>query len=383
MQQTKRQQSAPTLRRKKKQQDICGGICNGENNALLVPLLVLVGFVVLGGGGLVFEFGREQQSFSLPAETTKDSASAFRRQKEIQQQEQDEHEHGSSNENSDNTVWSMLHLQPLAPVLPIFAPVPNAESLIDDLLTRDKPTMAGIIALFQKHLREMHTFNRDFGKKYEHGAGHGMEIIEQLFSSTKEHLGAFDEACKSKIDSFAAFFFKFLTQVFMSFCLLTHAHTDRGKPIFPVRQDGSIYLSLAAYREHLLADTMEFAFTQAKNPEKLFIGAVVQNCFGRVLDDGVTIETDGLPCRTGVQVVGKNENGSPKIKMSDAPVDKNGIEDFCKKPDFKKYCDNGQVRVLYVHETERYVLFHSFLLWCSLSCCRKLETAIPTNLSLA
>eukprot|EP00977_Amphora_coffeiformis_P030216 scaffold45506_cov153-Amphora_coffeaeformis.AAC.1 len=99
---------------------------------------------------------------------------------------------------------------------------------------------------------------------------------------------------------------------------------------------------------------MAFAFDNALHPEKLFIGAVVQNCFGKVLDDGVTIDTSGLPCRSGVEVVGKHHPGGvgDKTKVFDRPPDANGIESFCAHPRYKKYCENGQVRVLYVHETE-------------------------------
>jgi len=39
-------------------------------------------------------------------------------------------------------------------------------------------------------------------------------------------------------------------------------------------------------------------------------------------------------------------------KVSDAPADRNGIEEFCADPKYKKYYDAGQVRVIYVHETE-------------------------------
>lgn len=44
--------------------------------------------------------------------------------------------------------------------------------------------------------------------------------------------------------------------------------------------------------------------------------------------------------------------GKDMTKVSDAPPDPNGIEDFCNMPEYKKYCENGQVRALYVHETE-------------------------------
>jgi len=104
----------------------------------------------------------------------------------------------------------------------------------------------------------------------------------------------------------------------------------------------------------LLADTLVYAFKNAARPEKLFVGTVVQNCFGKVGEDGITIDASGTPCRTGVQVVqgATTANGRPMTKVSDAPPDVNGIEVFCTMPDYKQYCDNGQIRVLYVHETE-------------------------------
>ena len=36
----------------------------------------------------------------------------------------------------------------------------------------------------------------------------------------------------------------------------------RGKTIFPTREDGSIFLSLAAFREHLLAVTLKDAYSK-------------------------------------------------------------------------------------------------------------------------
>jgi len=110
-------------------------------------------------------------------------------------------------------------------------------------------------------------------------------------------------------------------------------------------------MSIAAFREHLLTETLVSAFKHAKNPEKLFVGAVVQNCLGKVLEDG-TIDTSGTPCLTGPKVVGKGKNGKDIVKKVDVAVDKNGIEDFCALPDYEKYCKNGQIRVLYMHDTD-------------------------------
>lgn len=219
------------------------------------------------------------------------------------------------NAHSDNNN-DMAHLEPRAPHLPIFPTIDNSEQLIQDVIGGQKPTMAGIIALLQKFLAELHDRNMQLAEK----RADGDEIIGAFFDVAKKHIVPFDEAY-------------------------------RDRPIFPIREDGSIFLSLASFREHLLADTLSYAFDNAKNPDKLFVGAVVQNCFGKVLPDG-TIDPSGKPCKTGAQVVGKNKQGRDMTKVSDAPIDKNGVEDFCNNPKYTKYCDAGQVRALYVHETE-------------------------------
>ena len=214
---------------------------------------------------------------------------------------------------SDN---SMAHLNPPVPYLPIFADIPNSEELIKETLRGVKPTMAGVVALIQKFLAELHDKNMELSAKH----AEGNEIIGAFWDVAKRHLVPFDEAY-------------------------------RGRPIFPIREDESVFLSLASFREHLLADTMSYAFDNAKYPDKLFIGAVVQNCFGTVGPDG-KIDPSGKPCKTGAQVIGKNEKGRDMTKVSDAPIDKNGVYDFCNNPKYKKYCDAGQVRAIYVHETE-------------------------------
>ena len=52
--------------------------------------------------------------------------------------------------------------------------------------------------------------------------------------------------------------------------------TYRNRAIFDIREDESIFMSLGAYRDHLLGETLRQAYKNAKNPEKLFVGAVVQ-----------------------------------------------------------------------------------------------------------
>ena len=207
------------------------------------------------------------------------------------------------------------HLKPILPVVPVFNHIPDEENLIANTL-KGKPTMAGIIALLQKSISEQH----DANMKIMEEQVDGNYAIKNFYDIASKHFIPFDNAY-------------------------------RGKSIFPIRDDDSIFMSIAAFREHLLADTLAYAFSNAKHPEKLFIGAVVQNCFGKVSKDG-TIDSSGTPCKSGARVIGKRPNGKDKIGKIDLPIDKNGIEDFCAMSDYTKYCTNGQIRVIYMHESE-------------------------------
>lgn len=285
-------QSAPSLRRKKRR-----GASLTESG-ILIPVVAVAAVLLLAGIGFVYEFS---SSSSVPRpvnslrKTSADNAPA-----------------GGAGGASNGGFIGMKHL----PILPIFTTIPDGEHLREEAF-QGRPTVAGIMALLEKYIFELHMTNRRLADE----KAAPTDIMNTMFDLAKEHLGRFDQVYRDKL-------------------------------IFPVREDGSIFLSLAAFREHLLADTLAYAFAHARNPEKLFIGAVVQNCFGRVSEDGKTIDASGMPCRTGAQVVGKNKQGRDQTKVSDAPPDKNGIEDFCNMPDFKKYCDSGQIRVLWVHETE-------------------------------
>jgi hypothetical protein len=222
------------------------------------------------------------------------------------------------------------YLNPPFPILPIFTMVDNASTLIQDVLN-GKPTMAGIIALLQTYMEELHNEN----VKLAALRAEAKDILDKFYELASKHIVPFDAVY-------------------------------RNIPIFPIRDDESIFMSLAAFREHLLMDTLTYAFDNAKYPEKLYIGAVVQNCFGKVLPDG-TIDPSGTPCKTGRQVIGKDEKGRDKTKVSDAPIDKNGIEEFCTHEKYKKYCEAGQIRVLYVHESESLgpamARYHASKLW--------------------
>lgn len=99
----------------------------------------------------------------------------------------------------------------------------------------------------------------------------------------------------------------------------------------PKRDDESLFLSVASYRDELCPDTLKDAFQKAKNPSKLFVGLVQQNC------------GEGEKCRSGVLEGGKVEDVGP---------DPDCFALFCASSIGAKYCDNGQIRVLKMKETE-------------------------------
>mmetsp|Transcript_3475 Transcript_3475/g.5220 ORF Transcript_3475/g.5220 Transcript_3475/m.5220 type:complete len:564 (-) Transcript_3475:28-1719(-) len=91
----------------------------------------------------------------------------------------------------------------------------------------------------------------------------------------------------------------------------------------PRRQDGSIYLSVVSFRDEFCVETLKDAFNKAKNPDNLFIGLVQQNC-------------EDEKCRRG----------------SNVGPDPDCYNLFCSSSMGKKYCNNGQIRLLRMKEAE-------------------------------
>lgn len=208
------------------------------------------------------------------------------------------------------------HLPPLPPILNS-AHVPNAQTLVDDTLSGRHPTIAGISLVLSNFRGALHRSNLELAMRPPPRRVQRDEVHERFVRLAKEHIAPLEDAY-------------------------------RGRAIFPIRDDGSIFVSLASFRDSLLGQTLKGAFDQAKHPERLFVGAVVQNCLGLHPYPG----EPGVQCRTGAQVVGKDKRGHDTTKVSDAPPDPNGIAEFCEDPDYKRYCDRGQIRVLYFHENE-------------------------------
>ncbi|KAL9190203.1 LOW QUALITY PROTEIN: hypothetical protein ACHAXT_007414 [Thalassiosira profunda] len=97
----------------------------------------------------------------------------------------------------------------------------------------------------------------------------------------------------------------------------------------PRREDGSMFLSVVSYRDEFCPDTLKEAYGKAKNPDKLFVGLVQQNCQEN--------------CRSGVLEGGKVEDVQP---------DPDCYQLFCSSEAGKMHCDAGQVRLLRMKESE-------------------------------
>jgi len=94
------------------------------------------------------------------------------------------------------------------------------------------------------------------------------------------------------------------------------------------RNDGSIFLSVASYRDEECSETLKNAYEKARNPDNLFVGLVQQNC----------IEN----CMSGVR------NG----KYEKVPSDEDCYESFCSSSAGKSHCDSGRVRLLRMTDTQ-------------------------------
>ena len=215
------------------------------------------------------------------------------------EKERGEGEGGAAVANGEKI--SQPHLVPLFPPMPPHTQAVDlfGEGIITDTLSHGRPTVAGVIAILQRFLARLHAML--VAKKH---APTPDEVIEAYFALVDEYLLPLEDAY-------------------------------RDRPVFPVREDGSIFMSLGAYRDHLLGETLRQAFKNAADPDRLFVGAVVQNCFG--ID---------VQCRTGVEVVGSRK-GQPVTQVSDKDPDVNGVAEFCADPDYVQYCERGHVRALY------------------------------------
>jgi [Skp1-protein]-hydroxyproline N-acetylglucosaminyltransferase len=95
------------------------------------------------------------------------------------------------------------------------------------------------------------------------------------------------------------------------------------------RTDGSVFLSLATYRDENCFNTITNAYAKAKFPDKLFVGLIQQNCHHN--------------CKSGVLA---------NITMVDTPPDDDCYELFCATKLGRPICQRKQVRLLNIDEPE-------------------------------
>eukprot|EP00611_Tribonema_gayanum_P003295 TRINITY_DN1255_c0_g1_i1.p1 TRINITY_DN1255_c0_g1~~TRINITY_DN1255_c0_g1_i1.p1 ORF type:complete len:530 (-),score=118.48 TRINITY_DN1255_c0_g1_i1:10-1599(-) len=106
-----------------------------------------------------------------------------------------------------------------------------------------------------------------------------------------------------------------------------------GVGLFPVREDDSIFVSIASYRDENCPNTIKDMYAKADKPERVFVGLVQQNCVAN--------------CRSGVLEGGRVEDIEPDIDC---------YETFCESEQGKGRCGQDgqlpQVRHLFVNESE-------------------------------
>ncbi len=120
-------------------------------------------------------------------------------------------------------------------------------------------------------------------------------------------------------------------QTFHNLTIKTLYPWDREylKRMPPRRDDGSIFLSIASYRDENCLNTISWAYAKAKQPEKLYVGLVQQNC-----EDN---------CKSGIL------EGGNKI---DVEPDQDCHKAFCESSQGKRHCEAGRVRALHIDENE-------------------------------
>jgi hypothetical protein len=131
----------------------------------------------------------------------------------------------------------------------------------------------------------------------------------------------------------------------------------------PRREDGSVFLSLATYRDENCFNTVYNAYAKAKNPEKLFIGLVQQNCHH--------------DCKSGVLA---------NLSMVFVPPDDDCYAQFCETVLGQPICAKKQLRVLNIDEPEslgpyaaRYFAskLYVVIVVAGRCCCRCMRDVVP------
>ena len=141
--------------------------------------------------------------------------------------------------------------------------------------------------------------NNNFNK-YKNQIIEGPEIWKEYFELTKETLIKWDDENKYNL--------------------------------YPIRHDQSIFISIGTYRDPYCPMTLKSIYSQAKNPSKIYISLLQQNCFL-------------TECYTGVL-----ENGLIETMNTDVDC----YIEFCNSPEGQasQACINKQIRLFNINESE-------------------------------
>jgi len=145
-----------------------------------------------------------------------------------------------------------------------------------------------------------------------------------LLKSSSGEVSFIRKSCKSAAWVYSAFYHT-----------VKQALSDKGlnllKKLGPPRSDGSIFLSVASYRDDACGPTLRRAFERAKRPEKLFVGVVQMNCEHH--------------CMTGTGW-GKSRRWGPGAPDPDC------ASAFCASDFGKPFCEGSHVRMLRLEERD-------------------------------
>ena len=290
--------------------------------------------------------------------------------KSIPPKQQDSNSDGQPSSSSKS---SRRHLIPKLPYWPPFPLIEDSQNLIEQTLgfglghaaahgenqkkvrQQQQPTVAGIAAVLYQFLDELHTSNQRLSSMGKQAASDTV-VRGAYYSLAKEYLVTLDKALFAYGKGIGG----------GGGSSSSNSSKDKHRKLhFEIRDDGSIFISVAAYREHLLVDTLRSIYEHAVHPEKVFVGVIVNNCFGDSASNAAAAtgssqhqnykynDPSQRTCTGGVYVSGHNKMGQDILdKLPDGTPDPNGIEQFCSNTTFTKYCHDGQVRVLYVDEVE-------------------------------
>jgi [Skp1-protein]-hydroxyproline N-acetylglucosaminyltransferase len=207
-------------------------------------------------------------------------------------------------------VWSLLLLSTLQTPLVLS---PSSSSSFSLRSSRRLPSFRSTSNLNPSHssppsldetkrnlTRFLATLHERFGYHISTGIVEGPEIWNEYFELTKETLIRWDDE-------------------------------NQGRH-YPNKNDGSIFVSIGTYRDPYCPMTLKSIYSQASQPEKIFIGLLQQNCFEKVCISGVL------------------EGGVTTTQGTDVDC----YEEFCKSPEgqVSQACVRGQVRLFNINESE-------------------------------